>query len=274
MTSPFLRNRSRQLAQQSAVAANATALRAPAEDTPAGQEYAVLRVSLHEDLRKLSDTESVEARRPMKAKMAGRYAAWIEGVLEADAPTQDEILVTNMIWAIDYRDFPRALRLAEFVIKHGLALPERYNRNTACLIAEEFAEAALTDADQVDHQLLLQVAYLTGGADMPDQARAKLMKAIGLGWADKADAFDASDDSAPAGGKASYIEAALTALRAALALDKKVGVKKRIEQLERQARTETGGTETEQDKEPEKVAPKPTPKPPVKTARRRKAKKG
>ena len=263
MTSPFLRNRSRQLAQQSAVAANATALRAPAEDTPAGQEYAVLRVSLHEDLRKLSDTESVEARRPMKAKMAGRYDAWIEGVLEADAPTQDEILVTNMIWAIDYRDFPRALRLAEFVIKHGLALPERYNRNTACLIAEEFAEAALGDADQVDHQLLLQVAYLTGGADMPDQARAKLMKAIGLGWADKADAFDPTDDSAPAGGKASYIDAALTALRSALALDKKVGVKKRIEQLER------AQAKTADENEPETVAPKPAPKPAAKKAAKR-----
>ena len=89
------------------------------------------------------------------------------------------------------------------------------------------------------------------------------MKAIGLGWADKADAFDASDDSAPAGGKASYIDAALTALRAALALDKKVGVKKRIEQLER------AQAKTADENEPETVAPTPVPTPAAKNASKR-----
>lgn len=240
MFSPALRNRQKVLAQQAGATVEASPNAAPAEptvDTQAGREYAALRVLLHDDLRKLADTQSIEARNPMKADMAKDFADWIEGVLaagEQGSAAQDEILVTNMIWAIDYRDFDYALRLAAHVLKFNLVLPERYNRTAACFIAEDIAEISLAQKDAVTHEQLLQVLALTEGFDMPDAAKAKLHKAIGRSFARKAEAFDPAADNAPAGGKAAYTEQALEQCQRAFELDHNVGVKGDIKTLERQ----------------------------------------
>lgn len=239
MTSPFMRNRQRNLAGLAGAmvaSAAAAAPQAPAEDSPAGQEYSALRVRLHDNLRQLADVESVEARQPLKAEFAKAFAPWVDGILAADEPVQDEILMTCLVWAIDYADFALAVTLGEFALKHGLAMPERYKRSAACFLREDIAEAALADPAAVDMALLIKIDQLTAGADMPDPAKAKLHKALGRAWTLKAASFDAAADSAPAGGAAAYVEQALEQLRRALALDKKAGVKKDIEQLERQLR--------------------------------------
>jgi hypothetical protein len=146
---------------------------------------------------------------------------------------QDDILVTVMLWAIDYRDFPYALRLAAHAIRFHLVMPG-FTRSVACIVAEEIAGTALAQAEAVDHDTLLQTLALVTGADMPDPVMAKLYKAIGRSFARKADAFDPAADNAPAGGKAAYVEAALNTLSRALVLDRAIGVKKDIERLERQ----------------------------------------
>src|SRR3546814_6128985 len=79
-----------------------------------------------------------------------------------------------MIWMIDFRAIDAALDLAAHVLKHGLKLPERYNRTAGCLVAEEIATVALAEPDKVTLEQLQRVAALTEEQDMPDQARAKL----------------------------------------------------------------------------------------------------
>ena len=69
---------------------------------------------------------------------------------------------------------------------------------------------------------------------MPDQARAKLHRAIGFDFMAQAEAFDPTAESAIAGGKPFLIGAALRQLNTALKLDQRVGVKKQVEQLERE----------------------------------------
>lgn len=242
MFSPALRHRQKILARQAGVAAPASPSATPDElkpDSEAGREYAALRVLLHDNLRKLSDVQSIEARNPMKAEMARAFTPWIEGVLLAGlagAATQDEILVTNMIWAIDYRDFDYALRLGEHALKFALVLPERYNRTTACFLAEEIATIALNQHELVTLEQLLRVAALTESADMPDPARAKLHKAIGRAYERRADSFDPAADNAPAGGKAAYVSEALSHCQRAFQLDNNAGVKKDMERLERAAK--------------------------------------
>lgn len=238
MFSPALRHRQKVLSQLAGETADGAVADTPAEptaDTEAGREYAALRVALHEDLRKLSDTQSIEARNPMKAEMARTYAPWIEGVLaagEEGQAAQDEILVTNMIWAIDYRDFDLALRLAAHVLKFGLVLPERYTRTTGCFIAEDIATVALANHEAVTLEQLLRANALTADADMPDPARAKLHKALGRAYARRAESFDPTADNAPAGGKAAYTEQALIHFARAQALFRKIGVTKDIERAE------------------------------------------
>ncbi len=240
MVSPFRRHQQKIRAQMSGAAIKDASAAAPPEpkgDTEAGREYAMIRVLLHDDLRKLADVASIEARNPMKAEMATAYADWIEGVLaagEQGLAAQDEILVTNMIWAIDYRDFDYALRLGAHVLKFNLTLPERYNRTAACFLAEDIATVALEQHELVTLEQLVQADAMTAGADMPDPARAKLHKAIGRAYERRADAFDPTADNAPAGGKAAYAEEALTHLQRALQLDANIGVKtdiKRVTQM-------------------------------------------
>jgi glucokinase len=238
MFSPALRHRQRVLAQLSGAETAEPA--APEEldrSTPAGQEYAALRVLLHDNLRTLSDIASHEARVPVKVEMARAFAPWVDGVLAAEGQAaQDEILMTNFVWAIDYRDFDYALRLGAHAIRHGLAMPERFTRTPACYLAEEIAEIANAEFDAVSIEHLLAVQTLVEGKDMHDAVRAKLLKGIGRRYARKAEDFDPAADNAPAGGKAAYVAEALENLRRALQLDKNVGVKKDIERLERAAK--------------------------------------
>lgn len=241
MVSPFRRHQQMTRALQSgaslALASPQDAPPEPKADTEAGREYAALRVALHEDIRKLSDMASIEARNPVKADMAMTYLDWIDGVLaagEEGQAAQDEILMTNMIWAIDYRDFDYALRIAAHALKFNLTLPERYNRTVACFVAEEIATIAHDNHEAVTLEHLLQVLVLTEGADMPDPAKAKLHKALGRAWERRADAFDPTADNAPAGGKAAYAQEALLHLKRALELFKDIGVKKDIERVARQ----------------------------------------
>lgn len=230
--SPALRNRQRKLAALAGgTALTHPALAAPDPGTPAGQEYAVLRAVLHDNLRKLQDVESHEARIPMKRDFMTEFAPWIAGVLEADQPVQDEILMTNLVWAIDCGEFDLALMLGRFALKHGLALPERYNRSVACFLREDIAEIAL--AQPVPHDILVEVDQLTAEADMPDAAKAKLDKALGRSWLDKAANFDPSDETGPAGGAAAFASAGLAHLQRALKLNAKVGVKKDIDRAEK-----------------------------------------
>lgn len=208
-------------------------------DTEAGKEYAALRVLLHDNLRQLADTASIEARNPMKAEFAKTFAPWIDGVLqvgEQGHAVQDEIVVHNMIWAIDYRDIDYALRIGTHVLRFNLVMPERYNRTPACFLAEDIATVSLSQAELVTLEQLLQVLALVEGADMPDPAKAKLHKAIGRAFRRKADAFDPSADNAPAGGKAAFATEALEHMNRAIALDRNVGVRKDITDLERQLR--------------------------------------
>ena len=252
MFSPALRHRQKVLAAQAGQPIETTR-RAPAEpkaDTGPGREYAALRAALHEDLRRLSDVQSIEARNTMKAEMARTYINWVKGVLEAGEEgqaAQDEIVTTMMIWAIDCRDFDSAIRIAAHVLKFNLALPERYNRTAGCFIAEDIAEVALKDPEAVTLPELLQVEQLTASEDMPDKARSKLHKALGRAFAERAEHFDPSDENAPAGGKAAYTEQALVHFQRALALYENCGVKKDIERVERQLKALTAKVDGAQD---------------------------
>ncbi|VVT07470.1 phage terminase small subunit [Erythrobacter sp. EC-HK427] len=234
MTSPFLRNRQRKLAAAAGAAIATTAIAAPDEATEAGQEYAALKVRLHDNLRQLQDVESHEARKPLKKQFLASFAPWVMGVVDADEPVQDEIVMTCMVWAIDIGEFEVAVKIGEFALRHGLAMPERYKRSVACFLREDIAQIEIDAPITVDHALLVRIESLTADADMPDAAKAKLHKALGRSWRAKAEAFDASDDSAPAGGAAAFLTEALAQLKRALSLDKAAGVKKDIEQVQRQ----------------------------------------
>lgn len=225
-------------AQAGAPVAGPNGYRAPPmpEAGEPARVYRELLIALGEDLRQLHNIQSIERKIEAKRTMAPRYRDWVLGALSAEVAAQDEIVVTMLAWTIDTADWDAALLLARHVLSHGLVLPERYTRTPATFIAEEIAEAGLLKVPTVDLATLQAVDDLTANADMHDQVRAKLKKAIGLALKDRADNFDTEAESAVAGGKPALIAAALDHFERALALNSACGVKKLIEQLRAEAK--------------------------------------
>lgn len=201
----------------------------------AATEYQLMLIKLGDDLRQLKNIQSIERKIERKRALLPSYDAWIAGALAADSPAQDEILAHVTLWRIDTGDFAAALPLAAHMLKHKIALPERFNRTLGCVIAEEIATAALAalaGGSEFDPRVLAETEALTRDEDMPDEARAKLHKAIGLLMVRTGEQIDPAADG-PAGMRKAVLTGALDQLRRARALDAGCGVKKEIDRVER-----------------------------------------
>lgn len=230
------------------------------ETGAAATEYELLMASFGEDLRRLKDIQSTEGKIEAKRQMIDAYTAHVDATLAAteDSGTavQDELLVNLMIWRFDIGDFTRGLDIAAHVLRFGLRLPERFQRSPATLIAEETAEAAIR-AEKVDRDfdvgILQRAEELTTGHDMPDQVKAKLQKALGLHFLRLASKADDNPETTAAGAPRAARAAALTHLKRALELDRKIGVIKDIERvtawLNKHAHADDVQSETDEDEQ-------------------------
>ncbi|MGC6386657.1 phage terminase small subunit [Ewingella sp. S1.OA.A_B6] len=174
---------------------------------------------LNEDKARLKQVKSNETKAALKRSMLPDYVPWVSGVLAEGNGAQDAILMTVMVWRLDAGDIPGALDIARYALKHKLATPDDFTRPAGYLLAEEVTLIALRDmaaGETVEIEPLLNTLELTDGEDMPDLVRAKLHKVIGTVYR--------------ATGRAGL---ALQHMKRAMQLDINSGVKKAIEQLER-----------------------------------------
>ena len=231
MTSPARRHYLRSVAAQAA-AAGANSDEMP---TATANAYELMLRRLAEHRRQLKMIQSIDRKVEAKRAYLPDYTDWVAGVLAADRGGQDDVLVTVLVWLIDTGDLAAALPLADYAIRHGLTMPDHYQRGIACVVAEEFAEAALKQlqAGEVpDVEALQRAKEITAEHDMPDEARAKLFKALGY-------ALRAQCEGDTAGIGLGQMEVAIDYLKQALQLHDKVGVKKDIERLEREIKKAT-----------------------------------
>lgn len=192
---------------------------------------AQIALRLTHDLRRLKEIKSVALKIAAKRAMLPEYRAWVQGLLAADARVPDgiagEVLPTVMVWLIDTAAWDEALDIAAVVLRHDVAMPARYNRDAAAVIAEEIADAAIRAqglGERFRLDVLERAEDLTAGADMHDEVRAKLEKAIGTELAAAADETGTDPD---------LRQRALAALRRAHALNDRIGVKTSISRIER-----------------------------------------
>lgn len=198
--------------------------------------YNLLLGSLAEDRRRLKTIQSIERKIEAKTGMLPAYQGWIDSTLKNGKGAQDNIMTTMMIWHIDVGSFDTAISIAKYVICHDLKLPDEYNRNVATILIDEFADAALGGkfADPMKAlDALSRISELTEPHDAPDQARAKLHKAVAY---ETLRIVDADSDPKTNDIKSEVLDMARQAdknLRRALELYSGIGVKKDIERLER-----------------------------------------
>ena len=217
MTSPARRNRERKLAALQG-AAN------PQFDQQRANAYELQLMQLAEHRRTLKGIQSVERKIDAKRPMLAVYKPWIDGLLAADRGGQDDVLVTVMLWHLDTGDLEGAFPMADYVIRHGLSTPDRYERTAATMIAEEVADTAIKLQEAGNGpslELLGNYMALLSDCDIFDQVRAKLHKAVGR--AALADGLKPQ---------------AAEHYRRAIELHDKVGIKKELEVLERELKKE------------------------------------
>ena len=202
-------------------------------------DVAQIVLRLTHDLRRLKEIQSIERKIDAKRAMLPDYRPWCNFRLELGAsaegrelPTSgaDDVLPTMMIWSIDVGDWPRALELAEHVMRFDVPLPARYRRGAAPLIAEEVATVALkaqAKGQSFPLDVLHEVDFLTGDVDMHDEIRAKLMKALGTELAREADNVAGTPEFTAAAARA------LEPLRRAQDLHDRVGAKMTIGRLQK-----------------------------------------
>lgn len=215
---------------------------------PAGGAYQLMLAQLYEHSKQLKAIQSVEKKIEAKKTMLAEYDAYVDGVLQGDGGGPDRVLTTVMVWSMDAGLYLRALAIASYVIKHQLQLPDQYQRNVPTLLADEISGAALAGRipAQDKHAILAHTLTLVGDADIPDQARAKLHKAIGYDIIGKQEGQPEPDLKAIATAQA---QAAQQHLQRALDLFAQVGVKKDLERLARRLKGE--------DEAPSQAAPAP-----------------
>lgn len=230
MTTPARRHRQRMTAARAGTS--------PAAQRAAGDQHDLMLAALWEARRRLKDIKSIARKVEAKRELLPQFDDYVEGVLESDSGEQDEVVMTVMLWCFDIGDLNGALVIGAYALRHGLQTPDRYQRDTASVIAEQSAEEALkqlgesgedeaaAEAADAILSVLLQAEEITAEADMHDQIRAKLHKALGY-------ALRAQGDD---------LAGALGHLQRALELNAKIGVKKDVERLERAIKN-AGGQE-------------------------------
>ncbi len=205
-------------------------------DARAETQYELMLMQLAEHRRRLKQIQSIERKIEVKRQFLPEYEPYVQGVLQGNSGRQDDVLMTILVWYIDAGEIGKALPLAEYALQHELQTPDRYERSTACLVAEEIADTALKLMDSesaVSADLIGQSSSITEEHDMFDQVRARLLKAYGMSLT-----------------KAGNKPAAIEPLKRALELDERSGVKKLIEQTEREIK-KNSATPDEPAAEPE-----------------------
>lgn len=198
-----------------------------------GEQYDLHAAALYEARKTLKGIKSTEAKVIKKRELLPEFDAYVDGVLAGGSGAQDDVLVTVMLWRLDVGDLAGALAIAEYALRHGLDTPDRFERDTPSIVAEQIAEEGLKqleaeasgddEADRVEAANLVmhlsRAEALTREADMHDQVRAKLHKALGYALRG-----------------AQQPGEALEHLKRALQLNDRAGVKKDIERLEREVK--------------------------------------
>jgi hypothetical protein len=221
-----------QLRKRAALEAAAVA---PAAMMEGATGYEVTLAKLQQDQFRLKQVQSQEGKAKLKIEMLPDYEPYVDGVLSAGQGAQDDVITTLMVWRFDAGDFAGGLQVAEYVLKHGLMMPDRFNRTTGCLVAEEVATAALKAqkaGGTFSLEILTNTAVLTEEQDMPDEARAKLVLALGRAT------LEGIDDVIP--GQPGQLQAGIDLLKRAIELHSSCGGKKDLERAERLLKKHTG----------------------------------
>lgn len=190
----------------------ATALAGPAN---AQKQLTLMTTALAEDLARLSEQNSIEARQQIKRdELLPKYLDYVQRYRDSGLNHPNPVLMQVLVWLFDTVQFEAGLDLALFAIEQGQQLPERFKRDVATFVADAVIDWAETehDAKRSPEPYLSQLlAYVDGywaqihaeeGAELPqawklfERIPARFHKLLGIvamdnkDWAAAVDHFE------------------------------------------------------------------------------------
>jgi len=205
--------------------------------TTTGSQYELMLYQLAEDRRRLKQLQSIKSKITLKKELLPAYQAWVDGALAGGKGGQDDVLTTVLVWNIDAGEFEQALQIARYAVQFNMTLPDQYQRDIPTMLLDEFSGAYLNGKLAEDPllavRILSEVSELTQRKDTPDQARAKLYKALAYAQIAVIGLENGDEKTALSNVALINAKAANDNLHKALELFAGVGVKKDIEKLER-----------------------------------------
>lgn len=82
------------------------------------------------DKNRLKNIQSKQNKIELKRQLIPNYKPYVEGILEVKPGVQDAVITEILVWSIDIGDFDFALDIAEYILKYGLKLPDRFERSS------------------------------------------------------------------------------------------------------------------------------------------------
>ncbi|WP_198078278.1 phage terminase small subunit [Acinetobacter calcoaceticus] len=153
--------------------------------------YELQLTQLNNDIHRLKQIQSIEAKIQLKQALVPTYLPYVDGIIEANKPIQDNVFMTVLVWCIDTGFYEKAVEMAEFALRHSMIMPDRFERQTATLVVEEISNAflkKLKTSAEIDLPILWALETILESddipkesLDMPDQVRAKLLVALAKG---------------------------------------------------------------------------------------------
>lgn len=190
-----------------------------AAPAPLNQQDQLMLVALESDLQRLKDIQSHARRNEVKkVELLPRYRKYIATLIRDNQPRTPEIIVRNLIWAIDTADYERAMHIGLFAVAHNLPTPDGFRRDIRNLFIGDMSSGALAlhkDNQSADWVLDLHT-LVDGNWDLIDEVRADLNKAVGAEME-----------------RANYLDHALEFYRLADKLNPRVRVQRAIARLEK-----------------------------------------
>lgn len=198
-------------------------------DAPAliGSEYddPLQVASLEVDLSALGTINSLERRKAKKhAELIPRYRDYVDSRMKSGEKA-GAVHIQLMIWVMDTDDFEYGLILADYALKHGGRMPERFNRDIPNFVLGQFADWARETQKHLSAMPWVETFYdwmeLHPEWDLVDKIKALMLAAM---------AHELESSDPPRAAKL---------YQDGLALDGTLGVKRRLKQLNRNTWTES-----------------------------------
>ena len=152
-----------------------------ANKTDSQIQYDQFKASLDVDLKRLSRIDSHQRKDQLKKEeFLPRYREYLVEVIDKDSVGQNDIVIHNIIFALDAEDFEWAIKLALFADQKGMQTPEGYTRNVKNLLCGQISAWCLRQVknDQSPEPWASEIHELSQEWDLVDKIRAEIYRAV------------------------------------------------------------------------------------------------